>query len=256
MNSYVHILILSLIQAIGCGNAQGHGADDTLSLLKDLFEPDSRTNMAIVEHTDSSAYYTNLISNKNLLSQQEQQLLQGILEKYSKLTTNSPPSGSVLVSFERTNGFWRGHYSYPKSRAREDIRFGDRSSKAVVATGRGYAAFADELGPDVTIAKFRYKDEEGYDVLLCPPDANETSTSPMYVVQIRGGIPDGLFIEIHGTHFNELVHFVNGHAFGPWFIAAPYGRGKVFEIKVQAPVDYFRYMTQEIKNCLVSRNCG
>jgi hypothetical protein len=70
----------------------------------------------------------------------------------------------------------------------------------------------------------------------------------MFLVQIRGGIPDGLFIEIHGAHFHELVHFVHGRALGKWFIADPYGGRKVFEIKVQAPVDYFRYMTQEIKN--------
>jgi hypothetical protein len=248
MNRFVPILILSLMQAGGYCNGQGHAPDDTVTLLKDLFEPDSRTNMAVVEHNHHLPYYTNLISNTNLFSRQEQQLLQEIAEKYSKLTSNSPPSGSVLVHFERTNGFWWGHYSYPKTGAHEDIRFGDRLSKAAGATERGYAAFADHLGPDVTIAKFRYKDGDGYDVLLCPPGYNEAGTLHMFLIQIRGGIPNGLFIEIHGIHFYEFVHFVNGRAFGKWFIAAPYGGGEVFEIKARAPVDYFWYMTQQIKN--------
>ncbi len=241
MKHYVHILILSLIQAVGYCNAQGHASDDTISLLRDLFEPDSRTNMVVAEHNNSSVYYTNLISNTNLFSRQEQQLLQEVVKKYNKLTTNAPPFGSVLVNLERTNGFWWGHYSYPKSDAREDIRFGDRLSKPVVASGRGYATFVDQLGPDVTIAKFRYKDEDGYDVLLCQPE-------PMFLVQIRGGVPDGLFIEIQRDHFSEFVHFVHGRALGKWFIADRHGARKVFEIKVQSPVDYFRYMTQEIKN--------
>jgi hypothetical protein len=203
--------------------------------------------MALVEHNGSSPYYTNLISNTNLFSQQEQLLLREVVEKYRKFSTNVPPSGSVLVNFERTNGFLWGHYRYPTSGAHEDIRFGGRLTSGVVASGRGYTAFADNLGPDVTMAKFRYKDEDGYDVMLCPPGGNEAG-SPMFVVQMRDGVPNGLFIEIHGAHFYELVHFVSGRAFGKWFFMPPDAGGKVFEIKVQAPVDYFRYMTQEIKN--------
>jgi hypothetical protein len=249
MNRYVLILILGLMQAGSYCNAQGHVSEDAASLLKDLFDPDSRTNMAVVEHNDNSPRYTNLISNTNLFSPEEQQLLQEIVEKYGKLATNSPPRGGVLVNLERTNGFWWGHYSYPQSGAHEDIRFGGRLFQVAPATGHGYEAFVDGLGPDVTLAKFRYKDGEGYDVLLDPPDSNKAgNTSPRYLIQIQGGIPNGLFTEIHGTHFYELVHFVNGRAFGKWFIAASQGAGNIFEIKVQTPVDYFKYMTQEIKN--------
>jgi len=44
MNRHVLILILGLMQAASYCNAQGHASDDAVSFLKDLFDPDSRTN--------------------------------------------------------------------------------------------------------------------------------------------------------------------------------------------------------------------
>jgi len=46
--------------------------------------------------------YTNVISNTNLVTEDEQKLLNDIMLTYSDETSNSVPPGSVMVSFQTT----------------------------------------------------------------------------------------------------------------------------------------------------------
>jgi hypothetical protein len=47
--------------------------------------------------------YTNSLSNTNLFTLEQQRLIEDVLAKYTKLTTNSGPPGTELTSLRRTN---------------------------------------------------------------------------------------------------------------------------------------------------------
>jgi hypothetical protein len=74
---------------------------------------------------------TNRLSNTNLFTPSQQREIQSVLDKYSRVSTNVPPAGSVLVQLYKTNQFngivrtenWVALYRYTNCAAREQIIF-------------------------------------------------------------------------------------------------------------------------------------
>jgi hypothetical protein len=243
MRKHYLALILVFFQLSAYCGSQNREAEQIIDIEKALFEPDSLTNMTFVEHNIRSLRFTNVISNTYLFSLEEVRSLREILAKYENVTTNSPPPGSVLKSLERTNACWIAHYIYTNSRAHEDIMCPKSSTKTVHGSDRGYTCFIRGFGSD-PIAKYRTESGDGYDIVFGAGNGRLDVTSDLILTQIRGGVPNGLFMMFRDGHFDEAVHLVNGKAIGKWFIDA---RGSLCEIKVKSPVDFFWYMTQEIK---------
>ena len=119
----------------GC-RAYSRPSDDAASLLRDLFEPDSQTNLSIAVLANCPPEFTNAVSNGNLFTLEEQNLLKDILTKYKNTTTNSGLPGAILVGFDRSSNYCVAHFSYTNTEAREDIIF--RNSPEQPPRGGGY----------------------------------------------------------------------------------------------------------------------
>jgi hypothetical protein len=100
--------------------------------------------------------FTNVLSNTNLFSPEEQKLIKKVLVKYQNVTTNSGPAGTILAGLYKTNFMvktidgpveikrWVARFQYTNFEAHEMIYF-----------GRG------ELE-----AEFRTKANDGYNTVL------------------------------------------------------------------------------------------
>jgi hypothetical protein len=229
---------LCLVSSICSIFAQDHSARDTESLLRDLFEPDSRTNLIIKGYTACPPRLTNVISNTNLFTPSEQKLLKEIQFKYKDVTTNSGPLGTVLTGVEKISNYYVAHFSYTNSDVHEDIIFGDRSAEA-----RHNGNYDDFMaGFDVPLVRYRTKDGNGYDATI-----SRSSDKFWTFAQIKQGKVNGLYVDFSNDHCQNLLHFVDGKAVGNWLQWDTYTDNHLLEVKIKSSLDYFRYMTQEIK---------
>jgi hypothetical protein len=160
--------------------------------------------------------YTNILSNTNLFSVDEQKLLKEIPVKYINVTTNCGPSGTVLVDLNKTNGNWWAHFRYTNSEACDDIMFGTKIS-----------------------AKFRTKTDDGYDVDIFNSDKLENST--LFLRQIKHGMGDGLAVGLNGNHCNSWAHAIDGKAIGKWFMWNETGN-LIIEAEFTKPYDVEKHI--------------
>jgi hypothetical protein len=239
MTTQRSIIALSLL--LSSSQLFARPADDLVSMLGEMFEPDGTTNLTIVSYSNCPPQYTNVISNTNLFTAAEQKLLQEVLAKYKGVTTNSGPPGSVLTGLDRTNSWWVAHFSYTNSGAHEDITFGDASAEG--RFNSTYDGFVAGLTP---FARFRNNRGDGYDVRMGRPDVDRLSST--MVAQIRQGVVNGLFVDFENDHCETLLRFVNGKAVHQWFTWDVRRGNRFVLITIKSPLDYFKYMGQEFKN--------
>jgi len=221
---------------------QDSNLQDRISLLQELFGANGKTNISITGLNICPPQYTNEILNTNLFTTQEQKVLSSIFLKYQNITTNSGPLGSVLASLTKSNSCWLAHFNYTNSDSCEDIIFGDRTS--IFCGGSQYDSYMAKSGGKF-FAKYRTRDNAGYDVIINAPDMNGISTA--FFVQIKDGCVNGLSVTLHSDgRCNDLLHFGNGKAINRWLQWDENSSGLI-KVKIKTPLDYFKYMNQEIK---------
>ena len=155
--------------------------------------------------------YTNVISNTNLFSADEQELLGSIPLKYKNVTTNNAPTGSVLTALE-SNGagwIWVAHFQYTNSDAVDKVTF--HSGKVIEAI-------------------FRTKSGEGYNV-------NFTKDSVERFLQFKVGSPNGLYLNFNGDYCVSWMRLENGKATGKWYEWDGVGNLKL-EVEFKKPSDF------------------
>jgi hypothetical protein len=128
-------------------------------------DPESQTNVAIVvcdpfgEGQPCPVKYTNLLSNTNLFTLEQQETIRDAFAKYKNVTTNSGPLGTVLNSLYSTNYVIRAAYrtaaveecvanfKYTNFDAHEEIRFGAGiSAKYRNRSNDGYNVYFTRTG--------------------------------------------------------------------------------------------------------------
>jgi hypothetical protein len=183
----------------------------------DLYDPDSQTNMTFIVHVKCPPEYTNVLSNTNLFSSAEQNLLTEIPLIYKNVTTNSGPPGSVLTGLNKTNGYYVAFFQYTNSGAMDEVTFSYYSN--------------------VKSAKFRTASGDGYNI----ETGDINGISILNFDSVKHGIVDGLSASVPDNHCIRWMHFANGKAVNRWF---EWGAKDAYfiEIKVKAPVDYFKYL--------------
>jgi len=151
------------------------------------------------------AKYTNLVENANLFTPSEKRLLAEIPYLYQRITTNSGPSNSVLVSLEQTR--------WPLSEYYEVALFRDSNSNAQVK-----AFFAERsdgerrwISNKKEWISYRTKSGDGYDVSFYDNGLIDGFR------QYKRNQLDGLWADFESNHCTELMHFVDGKAVGKWF---------------------------------------
>jgi hypothetical protein len=179
--------------------------------------------------------YTNVISNTNLFTPEEQKLLEEIPLKYGRVTTNSGPTGSVLVNFKATPiktqygiyWFWTARFQFTNSNAWDEVTpGGDQMNHKV----RNKAGDGFDLGYDT------YNNGESVGSGYGGPGGPE-----FWLYQVKHDVRDGLDIHIEAGRPARLMRFSNGMAVGQYFYWAPYNNKLMIWAKFNEPYDYLKY---------------
>jgi hypothetical protein len=148
--------------------------------------------------------YNNVISNTNLFTPDEQELLNRIPIEYGYVTSNTGPTGSILVSHEAwpmltewgTNWEWVTRFQFTNSDFLDEVR----------------------PGGDLLRNKVRNKAGDGFDLNIIRNRPGSSGfgggDGPDYwFQQIKHGVKDGLFVEVeNGDRCMQWIRFSNGMA--------------------------------------------
>ena len=194
-------------------------------LLIPYFDPASQSNI-VVSVCDFKGgqpcplIYTNIVSNTNLFTSEEQQLLNKVFVKYKNVTTNSGPSGTVLaslcktnlVNLYRTNEFFVALFQYTNSAEFEKVWFfeGHISAASTAEAGGGYTV---GIGKDGSCSVLRFNRK-------------------------KNGLNDGIMADIYGDHLQTYGHYTNGMAIGKYIVWNPQNNNLMLEAEFKEPYDF------------------
>ncbi len=208
-------------------------------LVIDLLDESSQSNV-IVTVSDWNrpgpcpSKYTNLLSNTNLFTRVQQELLVAIPAKYRQVATNSAPPGSVLVrlnkvtfgdTVDKTGKIVHaegilGHFAYTNSEAREDVLFSTDGREKTV--------------------KYQAEPSSGYYARLI-------DNSLCDYEEFKDGKLNGLFTGFYQDRCYVWLCFTNGKALGKCFLwgrrglGEPVSSGLAVEAEFKEPYDFLKY---------------
>lgn len=172
---------------------------------------------------------TNTISNTNLFTLAEQQLLKSIPLLYTNLTPTSGPRGTVPVHlgwFDRWLGKARFQFTNSDMQDETAVYNGRLSGTQIVRNkaGDGYDIYGlgmDPLGhvPEFQLVQIKHGGHHG----------------------VYPGVYNGLYVQIHGEHCIEWMRFSNGMAVDQWLYWAPDNTNLVRWARFKEPYDYMKY---------------
>jgi hypothetical protein len=189
------------------------------------------------------AKYSNILSNTNLFSPEEQKVISSVFEKYKKVTTNSGPVGTTLADLYKTNFTikaagrtfqitnWVARYQYTNIEANETIFFGSG-----------------------IMSQFRTKSNNGYNVSI----SRTGEGSMLRFMEIRQGLINGLLAEFDDAHsqgvewdyrladFNksymtEYCQYTNGMVLGKFLMWNPLNNNLGLEAEFKEPCDFEKH---------------
>jgi hypothetical protein len=183
--------------------------------------------------------YADVISNTNLFTLNEQTLLKEIPLKYGKVTTNSGPTGSVLVSYKRWPvqwrenriWFWAARFQFTNSVAWDDVT----------------------PGGGMLHHKIRNEDGDGYDLDYDTYNDGESDGggyaggggASFRFHQIKHGVQDGLDVVMdHGDHCVQWRRYSNGMMVDKWLYWSPDGNTLMLWAKFKEPYDISKYQNK------------
>lgn len=183
---------------------------------------DSKTNINFIVNTPKPcpSEYTNIISNTNLFSLDEQKLMKEIPLKYKNVTTNSAPTDSKFVGIG-LGSFWLDGFTIE--------RFHQTNSEAQVEV------FFDKHNGRVAGVSFRTKSGDGYDVSFYDRGVIESFR------QFKHGQLDGLWADFDGDHCSAWMRFSNGKAIGKWLVWNRTG-SLYMEAEFKQPFDFIGHL--------------
>jgi hypothetical protein len=168
-----------------------------------------------------SPEYTNVFSNTNLFTPDDQKLLMDIPLEYKSVATNSAPPGSIFLGFGKDSFAFAGDYVY--------LLFCYTNSEAQVKV------FIDKHSDGKTSwIRFRTKSGDGYDACFYN---NGIATFR----QFKHSQLNGLWADFEGDHCAGWMRFVNGKAVGKWLVWNRTG-SLYMEAEFKAPYDFIGHI--------------
>jgi hypothetical protein len=187
--------------------------------------------------------YTNVLTNTNLFTSEEQKLIGEAFVKYKNVTTNSGPPGTVLASLYKTNFVikamnrdwpvenWVVRYQYTNSEAYEVVTIGQSLS-----------------------ARFRTNSTDGYNVYFNRVGGGST----LRFIEVKHNLINGLFVEFEDTraqgtawdyrladfsnsHVTEYRHYTNKMVIGKFFMWNPENNNLGLEAEFKEPYDFEKH---------------
>ena len=186
---------------------------------------------------------TNVLSNTNLFTLEEQRLIADVFLKYKNVTTNSGPAGTVLTGLYKTNSVvsargktvnvenWVAHFQHTNSEAHEEITIGRTLS-----------------------AKWRNKSDDGYNVYFNWVGGGTT----LRFMEVKQGLINGLFAEFVDLHqqgttwdyklasfddgrLTEYRQYTNGMVLGKLFMWNARNGNLLVQAEFKEPYNWNKY---------------
>ena len=246
----LHQIVIGLTPFLFAGGLCGQ-TNQAERLLIPLLDPASQSNV-LVRVSDFAngrpcpLEYTNVLSNANLFTSEEQSLIADIFIKYKSITTDVGPTGTVCVGLYKTNSTikagnrtaevenWVVRYQYPNSGASEEIT----------------------IGRSLT-AKFRTRSDDGYDVYF----SRVGDGTLLGFVEIKRNLINGLLVEFddahpQGTnwdyrlanftesHLVEYRQYTNGMVLGKCIMWNARNSNLMLEAEFKKPYDWQKHVVQ------------
>jgi hypothetical protein len=239
--------ILGLILIISAGYVFGQ-TNQAGRLFVPFLDKESQSNIIVTLDLSGSGepcplQYTNVLSNTNLFTLEEQKAIQEVFVKYKNVTTNSGPPGTELVGLYKTNYIvkamnkdwpvekWIANYQYTNSGTKEEIR----------------------LGGNMLFAKFRTESNDGYNVNISSTGSGPT----LRFIEFRKGLVNGILVEFANTHqswtndyrqdefegcpVDEYRQYTNGLVLGNFLMWNPKNNNLVLEAQFTEPYEFDKH---------------
>lgn len=195
------------------------------------------------------AQYTNLLSNTNLFTPEQQITIKEALAKYKNVTTNSGPPGTILISCyrtnfiaaplywvetnaywmaHRTNGMWVSVFQYTNSDAREEVRLGAGiSARFTNNSNDGYTVSVAQTGSGSLLSFTERKHGSATGLLVRFAD-----------LHAQGIKWDRRLADFSDGHLQEYMQITNGMVLGKWLMWNPSTGGLVMAAECKEPYDW------------------
>jgi hypothetical protein len=187
--------------------------------------------------------YTNVLSNTNLFTFEEQKTIGEAFVKYKNVATNFGPSGTVLVGLYKTNYVikamnrtvnvenWIARFQYTNLDAYEEVIFGS----GIFVRHRnsfndGYNISINRTGGG-TLLSFGEIKKNLVDGLFARFDDNRP----------QGTTWDYRLANFDGSHLEEYRHYTNGMVLGKFFMWNPRNGNLILEADFKEPYDFLKY---------------
>jgi len=218
-------------------------------------EPASQSNLVVTVLSRLSKgdpcpmKYTNILSNTNLFTPEAQMTIAEVLGKYKKVTTNSGPSGSVLVNCYktnlitpplywvaknsdlmtyRTNEIWVSCFQYANLDAQEEIRFGaGLSARFTNKSNDGYTFSIVQTGSGSLLTFSEKKHGSATGLLVRFAD-----------LHAQGITWDRKLADFSDSHLEEYMQTTNGMMLGKWLVWDPSSGGLIWAAECKEPYDW------------------
>lgn len=235
--SYKFFLVIGFLLASLGSFAQENRQDLLNSIFVDLPTTERGYVSVIVspeKPQECQPIYTNVISNTNLFSNSEKNLVADIVEKYKNIGTNSGPVGTRFKDWLPMR-IVRPQLTVDTTTISQVAVFIATNSSAKVQV----AAFYQNR---IVLARFRDSSNNGYDVSIY--DGVVTA-----IQQYKNGVLDGLFLSVNNpNHLNSnstikclsLLRLNDGKAVGKYFGWQEDGKIGI-ELEFKMPFDFMKY---------------
>jgi len=191
-----------------------------------------------------SLEYTNKLSNTNLFTPIEQNLIKEIFIKYKDVTTNSGPSGTVLIGFYKTNHIvkdmnrtfeienWVSQFQYTNSDAQEEIRLGEGGLFAQFRNkaGDGYSASFIQTGDGTMMRFMERKNNSINGVFAAFEDMHWQGTNW-----------DFRLSDFSDSRVTEYRYQTNRMVFGKYLMWNPRNNNLIMEAEFTEPYDFEKH---------------
>ena len=248
-NQAMNLLHLTIILSLVAAERSVFSQTGHMKQFLPGLDPESQTNVVVAvcdifgEGQPCPVNYTNVLSNRNLFTLEQQKCIREAFAKYRNVTTNSGPPGAVLDSLYETNiatkamyrtgvvDTWVADFKYTNLEAREEVRFGAG-----------------------LVAEFRNMSNDGYNVSFTPTgDGTMFSFSEIrhglisgLLARFRDMRPQGLawdykLADFTNSRLGEYRQYTNGMVFGKYLVWNVVTGNLLIEAEFKQPYDWRRH---------------
>lgn len=224
-----------------------NGFGQTNRLYLPFLDKESQSNVVVTIWGDQPCppLYTNILSNTNLFTPEEQKVINEVFVKYKNVTTNSGPSGTVLTDLYKTNYIVKAMgRMFTNEICVANFRYTNFEANEEVGFGAGFSA------------KFRNKVDDGYNVFFTRTGGGTLLTFEEVKQNLTTGLlarfddnhPQGItwnyrLADFDGSHLEEYRHYTNKMIIGKFFMWNPRNGNLMLEADFKEPYDFEKHRT-------------